>query len=550
VPILHFQRRTQLKINRRLTKSSSAILEVCLPVWDCRKMQLLLFVVLFGTVAFGTTPLNAASCEKLSTLALADTKITLAQSTPAGTITLPLDALSPRQTAAEADRSFKDLPAFCRVAATIRPTMDSEIKIEIWMPTSGWNGKLLGVGNGGWGGTITYPGLAKALREGFAAASTDTGHTGVSGDASFAFGHREKLIDFGYRSVHLMTVDAKAIIAAFYGTHPHFSYWNGCSTGGEQALTEAQRFPDDYDGIIEGDPANFFTHLMFGNIWPAIVTLKNPASYIPPNKYPLIHQAVMKACDALDGVVDGIINDPTRCHFDPKTLECKESDGPECLTASQVEAVSKMYTGARNPRTGEQIFPGLEPGSPLDQATGPKPHSHPLSFFQYVVFKNPDWKWQTLNFDTDVALADQMDGSILNAVDPNLKAFKAHGGKLIMYHGWSDPHIAPLNSINYYKSVVAAMGGVAETKDFVRLFMIPGMGHCQGGLGPDVFDKVGVLEQWVQGGVAPDKIIASHLTNGVVDMTRPLCPYPDVAQWKGAGSTNDAASFACVNSEK
>ncbi len=509
-----------------------------------------LFVVLFGAVVFGPAPMRAASCEKLNTLALSDTRITLAQSVPAGALSLPPGAVPSDPSVAEASQSFRDLPAFCRVAVTIKPAVDSEIKIEIWMPSLGWNGKFQGVGNGGWGGTITYPALAKALRQGFATASTDTGHTGASGDASFAFGHPERLIDFGYRSVHLMTVDAKVIIASFYGTYPHFSYWNGCSTGGKQGLTEAQRFPDDYDGIIEGDPANFFTHLMFGNIWPAIVTLKNPASYIPPGKYPIIDRAVMKACDALDGVVDGIIDDPMRCHFDPKTLDCKGSDGPECLTASQVEAVQKLYTGAQNPRTGQQIFPGLEPGSPLDQATGLKPHSHPVSFFQFVLFKNPDWKWQTLNFDTDVALADRMYGSILNAVDPNLKAFKAHGGKLIMYHGWSDPHIAPLNSIDYYKSVVAAMGGVAETEDFARLFMIPGMGHCRGGLGPDVFDKVGVLEQWVQDGVAPDKIIASHLTNGVADMTRPLCPYPKVARWKGAGSTNDAANFACVNDEK
>lgn len=536
-----------MKIRSRLAQSSSAMLYVSMLVRSCRRLPLL-FVVLFGAGVFGPAPIRAASCEKLKNLALADTTITLAQSVPAGALTLPPDALPPRPSEAEADQSFKDLAAFCRVAATVKPTVDSEIKIEIWMPSSGWNGKFLGVGNGAWAGTITYSALAQSLRKGFATASTDTGHRGTAFDASFAFGHPEKLIDFGYRSVHLMTVDAKAIIAAFYGTHPHFSYWSGCSTGGKQGLTEAQRFPNDYDGIIEGDPANFFTHLMFGSIWPAIVTLKNHASYIPPIKYPIIDRAVIKACDALDGVVDSIVNDPTRCHFDPKTLECEGSDGPECLTVSQVEAVQRIYTGAQNPRTGQQVFPGLEPGSAIDQAT--KLNSIPVSFFQYVLFKNPDWKWQTLNFDTDVALADRVAGSILDAVDPNLRAFKAHGGKLIMYHGWSDPIIAPLNSVNYYKSVVAAMGGVAETEDFARLFMIPGMGHCRGGLGPVVFDKVGVLEQWVQGGVAPDKIIASHLTNGVVDMTRPLCPYPKVAQWKGAGSTNDAANFACVNSEK
>jgi len=515
-----------------------------------RQLQFALFVVAFGAIVFCPALMRAATCESLSAPARSDIKITLAQSVPAGTFTLPPEVIGLQPPMMEAHQAFRDLPAFCRVAATIRPTTDSEIKIEIWMPSSGWNGSFLGVGNGGWGGTINYSELAKALIQGFATASTDTGHTGKVFDASFALGHPEKLIDFAHRSVHLMTVEAKAFIAAFYGPHPRFSYWNGCSTGGKQGLTEAQRFPDDYNGIVAGAPANFFTHLMFGNLWPSIVTLKDPANYIPPGKYPIIHQAVLKACDALDGVVDGILNDPTRCHFDPKSIQCKGPDRPECLTTSQVEAVRKIYTGVENPRTGEQIFPGLEPGSQLDQATGPLLNSIPASYFQYVLFKNPDWKWQTLNFDADVVLADQTDGGILNAVDPNLKTFKAHGGKLLMYHGWSDPHIAPFNSVNYYKSVVAAMGGAKETEDFARLFMIPGMAHCQGGPGPDVFDKVGVLEQWVQNGVAPDKIIASHLTDGVVDMTHPLCPYPEIAQWKGAGNTNDAANFTCVNDEK
>jgi feruloyl esterase len=494
--------------------------------------------------------LRGDSCGKLGALSLADTTITFAQLVPAGALVLPLDALRPQRSDAEPGQSFRDLPAFCRVAATIRAGKDSTINIEVWMPIAGWNGNFLGVGNGGWGGTISYSALAKALVQGFASASTDTGHTGDMVDASFAFGHPEKLIDFGYRSVHLMTTDAKAIVAAFYKEKLHFSYWNGCSTGGKQGLTEAQRFPGDYDGIVVGDPVNFLTHVMFENIWPQFVTLKDPASFIPPNKYPMIHEAVMKACDALDGVVDGIISNPIRCHFDPKMLECRGSENSRCLRASQIEAIRKIYTGAKNPRTGEPVFPGLQPGSPLEKATGSKPNSIPVSFFRYVLFKNPNWKWQALNFDSDVALADQMNGSILNAVDPNLKAFKSHGGKLIMYHGWSDPHLSPLNSINYYNSVVAAMGGVTQTEDFARLFMVPGMEHCHGGPGPDTFDKVGVLEQWVQHGIAPNTIIASHLTNGMVDMTRPLCPYPQVAQWKGSGSTNDASNFICTKEKQ
>src|ERR1700730_3184795 len=259
------------------------------------------------------TPLCAMSCEKLKQLPVADTVITLAQSVPAGKFDLP-EGILPAGAAAKAHKAFSKLPAFCRVAATIRPTNDSDIKIEIWMPISAWNGRFLGVGNGGWGGSITYPALVTALKQGFAAASTDTGHTGKSGDASFALGHPEKLIDFGYRSVHLMSVDAKAIIAKFYGKPIRYSYSHGCSTGGKQALTEVQRYPDDYDGIVAGAPANFFTHLMFGNIWPAIATLKDPEAKIPEEKYSVIHRAVMKACDALDGVRAGIIHHSEQCH--------------------------------------------------------------------------------------------------------------------------------------------------------------------------------------------------------------------------------------------
>jgi feruloyl esterase len=514
--------------------------------FDSRGIRFFLLAGLFASVVLLATPLHAASCEKLKQLPVAETVITLAQSVPAGKFDLPAEIL-PAGAAATARQAFSKLPAFCRVAATIRPTKDSNIKIEIWMPVSSWNGRFLGVGNGGWGGSIAYPALLTALKQGFAAASTDTGHAGKSGDASFALGHREKLIDFGYRSVHLMSVDAKAIITKFYGKPIRYSYWNGCSTGGKQALTEAQRYPDDYDGIVAGAPANFFTHLMFGNIWPAIATLRDPAAKIADKKYPVIHRAVMKACDAVDGVEDGIIDNPEGCHFNPEVLQCKESDGPECLPPPQVHAIQEIYAGVKNSRTGEQIFPGLEPGCPLEQATGAPP-DHPLNFFRYVLFKNPDWKWQTLNFDSDVTLADQTAGTILNAVDPDLKAFQEHGGKLILYHGWSDPHISPMSTVNYYESVVTAMGGAAAAENFVRLFMVPGMGHCQGGTGPDEFDKIGAIEEWVEHHVAPDKIIASHQSkDNVTDMTRPLCMYPQVAHWRGSGSTNEAANFVCAS---
>lgn len=511
-------------------------------------IRLLLAAVLLATAVSSSAqtasgPAPIVSCENLATLRLPNTAITVAQSVPAGEFTLPGGGGPTRP-------SFKNLPAFCRVAATVKPTADSDIKIEVWMPVSGWNGKFQAIGNGGWSGAIGYPSLGGALARGYATAGTDTGHSG--GSASFALGHPEKVIDFGYRAVHEMTVQAKAIIKAYYGSGPKYSYWNGCSSGGKQGLKEAQRFPEDYDGIIAGAPANNWTHLMAGELWIGQATLKDPASHIPPYKYALINEAVLEACDSLDGVKDGVLENPMRCHFNPKMLQCKGDDVPSCLTAAQVEAVRKIYAPATNPRTGKEIFPGLAPGSELGWgalAGGPKPFPIADEHFKYLVFKNPNWDFKTLNFDSDVALADKLDNGTINAIKPNLKMFKARGGKLIMYHGWNDQLIAPENSVNYYRSVVAKMGGLKKTDSFFRLFMAPGMGHCAGGPGPNTCDYVSALERWVEKGEAPDQLIASHTTGGKVDCTRPLCAYPQVAKYKGTGSTDDAANFECVKPE-
>ena len=468
----------------------------------------------------------AATCESLSTLALPDTTITLAQTVGAGEYTI------------------KDLPEFCRIAATLKPTSDSDIKIEVWLPVTGWNGKFQAVGNGGFAGSISYAAMAQALRRGYATSSTDTGHTGGSG--SFALGHPEKLIDFAYRSEHEMTVKAKAIIAAFYGNPPRLTYWNGCSNGGQQGLVEAKRFPTDYDAIIAGAPAN--PRAAFAALWIAQAAHKTPASYIPPDKYPLIHQAVLNACDALDELKDGLISDPTRCRFDPKTIECKDADGTGCLTAAQVETVKSIFSPARNPRTGEEIFPPPEPGSELGWAmfAGPQPFQPILDQFKYVVFKDPAWDWKNLNFDSHVALSDKTNAETSIANDPNLKPFIARKGKLILYQGFSDAIIAPRSTINYYKRVVDTLGGEQKTSDSIRLFMAPGMAHCGGGEGPNTFDMVSALEQWRENATPPDRIIASHSTAGQVDRTRPLCPYPQVAKYKGTGSIDDAANFVCA----
>jgi feruloyl esterase len=315
-----------------------------------------------------------------------------------------------------------------------------------------------------------------------------------------------------------------------------------------QGLSEAQRYPADYDGIIAGAPANYMSHMLSQSLWVAQATLVDPASYIPPAKYPAIHQAALDACDAQDGVTDGVIDDPTRCHFDPKAIQCGATDTPACLTARQVEAARKIYAAATNPRTGVEIFPGLEPGSELGWAGlagGPAPMSIATDYFKFVVFKDPAWDFKTFDFDRDVARADRADSAVVNAIDPNLNGFFARGGKLLMYHGWSDMLIAPRNSVNYYTRAVAASGGAAVVTDSIRLFMTPGMGHCAGGNGPSNFDRLPVMERWVEQKIAPDRIVAAHLAAGAVDRTRPLCPYPQVAIYTGIGSTDDAANFVC-----
>jgi len=494
------------------------------------KLTLLVSLVMTGN------SLMAATCDSLASLALPNTTIAVVQTVAPGALTLP-SGRGPN--AADA---YKDLPAFCRVTATLQPSGDSDIKIEVWLPQNNWNEKFQAVGNGGWAGVISYREMSEALRRGYATASTDTGHVG--GRGQFALGHPEKLIDFAWRSEHEMTVKAKAMVTAFYGKAPKYSYWNGCSTGGRQGLKEAQKFPDDYDGIIAGAPANR-TALA---LWIAFAELKDPASYIPKEKYPLVHSAVLQACDAHDGVKDGLLEDPTSCHFDPKALLCKGADSSSCLTAAQVDAVRKIYSPATNPRTGQVLFPSLVPGSELGWGVlgaGPDPSMPILDQAQYVVYQDPNWNWRTFDFDKDVERFNQPEYLVMNATDPNLRSFFGHNGKLLLYHGWSDPNITPLTTIQYYKSVVDTMGGTAQVSNNVRLFLEPGMGHCGGGEGPSVFDKVGALEQWVEKSKAPDTMIASHLTNGAVDRTRPLCPYPQVAQYTGKGSTDDAKNFVC-----
>jgi feruloyl esterase len=485
--------------------------------------------------AFAASAVAQSNCEGLKSLTLPNTSITAAESVPAGPFVIPGAPANNQKPAPAASR--------CRVSALIKPSSDSEIEIEVWMPSSDWNGKFLAVGNGGWSGAISYGGLLNGLREGYATASTDTGHKGGSG--SFVLGHPEKVIDFGHRAVHEMTVKAKAIINAYYGNNPRKSYWNGCSSGGKQGLKEAQMYPADYDGIIAGAPANHWTHLSASLLNVGVTNLKDHASTIPRTKFPLIHEAVLKACDTLDGVKDGMLTDPRKCNFDPASLVCKGGDAADCLTPQQVETAKVVYGPLKDPQSGKVIYPGLARGSELAWAPGlggPQPFAIAYDHFRYFVHEDANWDWSKFDVVRDTARSDEKDKHIA-ALSPDLKAFKARGGKLILWHGWIDQLIAPENSINYYNSVLAAMG--PKQDDWMRLFMAPGMLHCAGGPGPDQLNALAALERWVEQGDAPAQISAFHVTDNRVDMSRPLCPYPKVATYKGSGSTNDAANFTC-----
>jgi feruloyl esterase len=517
--------------------------------------------ILLALLVFSPRLIAAVPCETLSTLSLPNTTITLAQVVEAGKFVAPPP---PPRGAPRGDDTADDnvdgargrggrgggrggapvnvyanLPAFCRVGATLKPTTESEIKIEVWMPVTGWNNKMLAVGNGAWAGTISYNALAAPLAAGYAATSTDTGHTG--GQAATFISNTEKVKDFSYRAVHEMSVAGKAITAAFYGGGPRLSYFQGCSTGGRQALTAAQRYPQDFDGIIAGATAINASRLHAAQIWAAQQANRDAGSLIPNmpvNKYALLHDAALKACDALDGVTDKVIDNPRQCKFDPKVLLCKDGDADTCLTAPQVETARRVYAGPG-------VFPGYEYGSEGGwNGTLRAPVGIANDMYRYLVFNNPAWDYKTLDIKKDVPLFDKTIGPLMNSSDPDLRPFFDNGGKLLMYHGWADPGIPAGNSVEYYSNVVKKVGN-SKAANSIRLFMLPGVGHCSGGDGPSAFNSLGALDDWRDKGTAPAAIVASHSTQGVVDKTRPLCPYPQTARYTGTGSTNEAANFVC-----
>jgi hypothetical protein len=546
----------------------------------CRFRSLVLSSASLAALLLGTAPGSAAtSCEGLASLSLPHASITLAQSITGGSFTPP-----------GSSTPLTGLPAFCRVAGTSTPTSDSIINFEVWIPTgSAFNGKYEQLGCGGFCGSIGYSSLAAAIIRGYAGAATDDGSQ-AGGLATFALGHPQKIIDFGYRALKETTDKSKAVITALTGKKPSRSYFAGCSDGGREALMEAQRYPDDFDGIIVGSPANAWTHLFAGFIWNEQALLDDPASYIPPSLLPVLSSAARAQCAGQDGGVknDLFLNDPRDCHFDPASVQCMAGQDPTtCLSAAQVTTVRKIYGGLHDPHTGALIFPGYEPGSESNPAnwpvwiTGATPGGglqqfFGNGFFADFVFQNPSFDFHTFNFTSDVDFADDGVGAIVNSINPDLRPFERHGGKMIHYVGWSDSAIAPTNSVNYYNEVRDVLspqtrgdhdgGTLEEIQEFYRLFMVPGMAHCGGGDGPNAFgngvdapvvdadhDLLKALERWVEQGIPPDTIIATHYVDNTpasgVQFQRPLCPFPEFARFEGVDATN-AASFECVRDER
>lgn len=526
------------------------------------------------------------TCEALKNLKLDHGEVVSAKWVEAGMIQVQL-GFPPKPESLPAKRH-------CEIKVVSRPTSDSVINFTLWMPPQeDWNGKYLQLGSGGWGGTIQAQELIGPLARGYAVAETDDGHQNKdiisSVTPTWALGHPEKVIDFGYRALHETATLSKTALRGYFNKPASRAYFKGCSDGGREALMEAERYPEDFDGIIAGAPANHWTHHFAGFVWNELALNAKPESRITTEQLPAIEKAALAACDELDGVKDGLIDDPRKCHFDPSVLLCHGASGVDCLTQPQIDALKLIYAGPKDPKTGEQIYPGYEPGGEAEPGTWvgsilPMPKLPQGSiqsffgngFFSLVVHEDPKWDWRTMDFDRDVKAADEKDAPIINSYNPDLRTFRDHGGKLIQYHGWGDAAIAPRDSINFYEKVTAFLRSnpdprAADAKDvqgFYRLFMVPGMGHCAGGPGPTSFgngateagtpvdadhDVLMALDRWVTQGVAPDKLIGTGSIgadrksgSGGVPLTRPLCPYPKVARYKGQGDTNLADNFECV----
>jgi Tannase and feruloyl esterase len=524
-----------------------------------------------GLVACAERSPEKEKCEGLERLVLEHATITSVRASSAGhdfSLAAAFMARTP----------FLKVPAVCRVELVLKPSDDSHIKSEVWLPRGSWNGKFQGLGNGGFAGSIDHLQLILSVQQGYAVAATDTGHESSDKDGSWALGHPEKVRDYGYRGIHETAVAAKALIAAYYGQPARYAYFSGCSNGGRAALMEAQRYPEDYDGIVAGAPAYDSTNTLPSWAWNQKTVLGAPGAFIPSKKFDAIAAAVVKACDSLDGVADGVLDDPRNCTFRPESMLCKSEDADDCLTAPQAQALAKIYEGPGG-ALGDSRHHGFEPGAELgtggwkDWIGGSKPgdnleHIYALQFYRYLVYDDPDWNLDRFEFSRDRPAMQARIGEVLDARDPDLSKFKQRGGKLILYHGWSDSALQPRLAVDYFEAVKVRLGE-HEAAQFVRLYMVPGMQHCVGGPGPNNFGQMppagtadpernvnAALEAWVEEGRPPDAIVAAKYYDDWKSIlapektrllrSRPLCPYPQVARWKGQGNTDAAENFSCV----
>ena len=487
----------------------------------------------------------ATPCESLTHLRFADATITAAAVVPEGpppargtggggrgVAPAPQAAGQP---IARGGTPPANIPAHCAVQMILKPTSDSVINMELWLPIQNWNGKFMGVGNGGFAGSIQgrTNEMPQALRLGYATAGTDTGHQEPGGD--WAIGHPEKMVDFGYRSTHEMTLKAKQIVKAFYDQNATYSYFKGCSTGGRMALMEAQRYPEDYDGIIAGSLANRHIHMWTAGVARSVELSRHPEGNLTEEKAALVNRLMTSTCDTLK---EGFLNNPRQCRVDFSKLACASGqDDANCLTPAQLKTVNTFYGGVKNSK-GELIFSGQALGNPIGPLRGTNRSPGGTFDIVRIAFNDPNLEWQKFDLDRDMPIIDRAVGYV-DAVNPDLSGFKKRGGKLLLTHGWADTGITPETTIWYYESVLQKMG--KNQSDWLRLFMAPGMGHCGGGPGVNSFDSIGALEKWVEKKTAPDQMLGT----GAQGLTRPLCPYPQYADYKGTGELKDAASWAC-----
>lgn len=479
--------------------------------------------------------IEISTCENLTSLSLENTTIETSAVVPAGVFKRPGGRNGPPGVI----RNPEPIPEHCRVTLVLTPTSDSLINVELWMPMENWNSKFMAMGNGGWAGAIQgYGDMQTALRRGYSVAATDNGHSAADGPGGmFALGHPEKIVDFAYRSVHDMTVKSKRLINSFYSRPVDYAYFKGCSTGGRQAVMAAQRYPGDFDGIIAGALANRHIHMHTAGSYRGLMLARNPDKAIPEATAAMVNEAVMAKCDVLG---EGFLNNPEQCSFDFSTLQCAAGASSEsCLSTAQLEMVEEYYGGLKNSH-GELIFSGQALGNPLPvlRSTIESPRRSP-EVVGILAFQDPDYDMNDFDLDRDMPLIDAATGFV-DSVNPDLRAFEAHGAKLLLYAGWNDTAITPVNTVYYYNSVLDEMG--PEQDDWMRLFMVPGMGHCRGGPGPNTFDSITALEQWREEGIAPSEIMASNPASG---LSRPLCAYPAAAEYDGSGDINDSGSWSC-----